>query len=333
MNKNKNIKKYAGMIRPFVLFLILSLNNIYGATHIDDKIKIVNEKIKSRELDSHQNDQEMQALVDEYNELIRQKEQHHTQIEHISPQIQSVEDAILQRMQALEQNLDLMRKRLEFIESKLGITSVDNPIVPPAPQAPDHVTISSIATSLPTAAIPAQAGEFAIKTTAQNPQDINAPAKPTADNVDTQATLAADSAPTKALGGISSASAQYNQAMKFLTSEHKADAEKAVEAFESVITEFPDDAYGHQSYVHAGEASLKLENYDKAESYFAVAITKPLNDSMAVTARLVYAKSLAAQTKNDAACTQLGYLKKQPMTSLQTNEFQQLQKKYCARHK
>lgn len=272
------------------------------ADSLEEKIQAANAKIKEQESQQVQNDKELQKLVDEYNELIRQKEQEAGKVEHIEVPSQSLDEALMQRMKEYENKLDQFDVRLKNIENKLGIIDVTKPGIV-ALDVPQHTT-GSVQSNNTHVVTPTPALHK----------------KENTHEVDEQETKKAEKQPVPSLGGTQSVAAQFNQASLFLKSQTPDDLKKAVAAFEDIINEFPDDEFAHKSYLYAGEATLHLKDYEKAEKYYESAIIKPLPEFLIVEARLGYAKTLSAQNKKDVMCKQLSYLKGLHMNDLQKKE-------------
>ncbi len=317
-NKLKTLLKAASLFA-----FCLGMHGFVVAESLDDRIKAMNDKIKNYELEQNKSDKQLQALVDEYNELIRQKEMHQTPVEHVIPQEQSFEEALLLRMKEYENKLDYLNNRVRFLEEKLGV----------------------VAQQMPQASDVTQDVSQAVATTSQNQlsssvnlEEVGGNAVPSQENVqqndkhavDNLATLKAQASPTPSLGGgKTQVVAQYDQAMKFLASTEDGAQEKAIEAFEEIINTYPDDVYANKSYVHAAQACLNIKAYDKALAYFKIALLKNLDVSTAVTVRIGYAKALAASGKAQDACKQLGFLKKQEMDVVQKQDYEDLMGRVC----
>jgi TolA-binding protein len=276
------------------------------STSLESKIKEIDEQIRKEEQQQTHNAKKLQELVTEYNKLVQehasgeQKSDPHANIE------QTHEEALTQRIKEHERRIE----ELERLVASLG----GNKSIPPAtglPSTPVATATTAQPSTVTTATI------LPTTTTA-----INSIEKHAADN---RATEKAAEEPAPSLDTQSPALAQFNQAMALfnagIKSGSKEDLKNAAEAFELITTTYPEDTYANKAFVHAGNVHFKLGNIDEAQKFYKIAITKPLDRTNAIRARLGYGETLLAKNNKAEACGQIKALSKELLTDDQKKRF------------
>ncbi len=273
---------------------------------LESKIKAIDEQIRKEEQQHSHNAKKLQDLVSEYNKLVQE---HASSTEKKSDTGNNVEqtheEAMVQRLKEHERRIDELEKIVAALAGNKGM-----------PTTTSGGTLPANTTN--TQAVPANTTSLTTTTTGPT-------GKYAAANL---ATEQAEVGPTPTLDTKSPALAQFNQAMALfnagIKTGSKADLKNAAEAFELITTTYPDETYANKSFVHGGDAHLKLGNIDDAQKCYKVAITKPLDRQNAIRARLGYGETLMAKNNKDDACSQIKVLSKETLDEEQKKRFDAL---------
>ncbi len=121
--------------------------------------------------------------------------------------------------------------------------------------------------------------------------------------------------------------AQYNQALSLMENN---ELEKAVEAFDQILKDYPNDPYAHKSQAHLGAIFKQLGKMDEAEKAYSLALTYNLELPIIIECRLGLAEALISLNKFKPACDQLTIIKKESIDSTQKKRLQEaLNKASC----
>ncbi len=313
-------------------------DNVVSEKTIDEKIKETDEKIRKKEQLLQSNGSEIQKLVDQYNALIQERA---TKVEAktTEPIEQRTEDAIIERLKAHENRIDILEKEVIALKTLIqkiapsGALHEEKAEHNKKPRIEEQGSITQKEALIVNGhKTPTGTPELA-KTASTNPEisesktkdTHNAHATATAHAADTKATEAAlksDTIPT--INTKSPALAQYNQAMTLLDEHNDRAYAKAAKAFEFIIEAFPDDEYANKSYLHAGDAYHKIGKLDEAKHYYKAAITKLLPAHSVINARLGLAEVYLKNADKEKAAEQIKMLKREKFMEDQRNRFDQI---------
>lgn len=292
-----------------VIVLLSTATYIEANASLEAKIKAVDEQIRNEEQKQTHNAKKLQELVSEYNKLV----QEHASAEKKGDEScdnaeQTHEEAMVQRLKEHERRIDELEKIVFTLVGNKGIPATTSPGLLPADQT-NNQAITTSTTSITT-------------------ETTGLTGKYAAANL---ATEQAEVGPTPTLDTKSPALAQFNQAMALfnagIKTGSKSDLKNAAEAFELITTTYPDETYANKSFVHGGDAHLKLGNIDNAQKCYKVAITKPLDRQNAIRARLGYGETLMAKNNKEDACFQIKVLSKEILDEEQKKRFEALKTK------
>ncbi|MBY0461581.1 MAG: tetratricopeptide repeat protein [Alphaproteobacteria bacterium] len=118
--------------------------------------------------------------------------------------------------------------------------------------------------------------------------------------------------------------AQYNLAFGLLSNN---ELEKAKEAFEQLIKDYPADSYTPKAQFHLGDIFRKLGDFARAETAYQTALAHKLEEPVMVECRLGLAESLVSLNKMKPACEQVTILQKEPLDAKQKERLQEISKK------
>ncbi len=272
---------------------------------LDAKIKAIDEQIRKEEQKQSHNAKKLQELVSEYNKLVQENASIEQKCDSASSPEQTHEEAMVQRLKEHERRIDELEKMVTILLGNKGV---------PATAAMG---------SLPAATTTTQA--VVTSTTSVTTGIAGQTEKHAAANL---ATAQAEVGPTPTLDTKSPALAQFNQAMALfnagIKTGSKEDLKNAAEAFELITTTYPDETYANKSFVHGGDAHLKLGNIDAAQKFYKLAITRPLDRQNAIRARLGYGETLMAKNNKTDACSQIKVLSKETFDEEQKKRFDAL---------
>lgn len=285
------------ILNSFSIALLISTTAYAsGNTSLEAKIKIVDEQIRKEEQKQIHNTKKLQELVAEYNKLVQERASFGETKDDQSKTEQTHEEAMVQRLKEHERRIDELEKIVAALTGNK---------VTPANSTQTQAVVTSTTS---------------VTTTAAGKIDKHA-----ADNL---ATEQAEMGPTPTLDTKSPALAQFNQAMALfnagIKTNSKADLKNAAEAFELITKTYPDETYANKSFVHGGDAHLKLGNIDEAQKCYKIAITKPLDRQNAIRARLGYGETLVAKNNKADACSQIKVLSKEIFDEEQKKRFNAL---------
>lgn len=286
-----------------IALLISTTTYAGGSTSLEAKIKIVDEQIRKEEQKQIHNTKKLQELVAEYNKLVQERASFGETKDDQNKTEQTHEEAMVQRLKEHERRIDELEK---IVAALTG-----NKVAPANSTQAQAVAASTTAVA---------ASTTSVSTTIAGKIDKHA-----ADNL---ATEQAEIGPTPTLDTKSPALAQFNQAMALfnagIKTNSKADLKNAAEAFELITKTYPDETYANKSFVHGGDAHLKLGNIDEAQKCYKIAITKPLDRQNAIRARLGYGETLIAKNNKADACAQIKVLSKEIFDDEQKKRFKAL---------
>jgi TolA-binding protein len=300
-NKMKNILNFVSIITLLSTTAWAEVN-----TSLESKIKAIDDQIRKEEQQHSHNAKKLQDLVSEYNKLVQE---HASSTEKKAETTNNVEqtheEAMVQRLKEHERRIDELEKIVSTLVANKGIETTTSVGLQPV----DRTNTQSAA-----------AGTTSITTTPAGPIEKHAAAN--------LATEQAEVGPTPTLDTKSPALAQFNQAMTLFNAGvktgSKTDLKNAAEAFELITATYPDETYANKSFVHGGDAHLKLGNIDAAQKCYKVAITKPLDRQNAIRARLGYGETLIAKNNKEDACSQIKVLSKETLDEEQKKRFDAL---------
>ncbi len=286
------------------IIALLSTAACAGANaSLEAKIKAIDEQIRKEEQQHSHNAKKLQELVSEYNKLVQENASAEQKGDAASNPEQTHEEAMVQRLKEHERRIDELEKTVSSLLGNKGI--------------PTTTSTGSLAAATTTQAV---ATSTTSVTTAAGQTEKYAAAN--------LATEQAEVGQTPTLDTKSPALAQFNQAMALfnagLKTGSKEDLKNAAEAFELITTTYPDETYANKSFVHGGDAHLKLGNIDHAQKCYKVAITKPLDRQNAIRARLGYGETLMTKNNKADACSQIKVLSKETLDSEQKKRFDAL---------
>ncbi|MES2607914.1 MAG: hypothetical protein V4544_04210 [Pseudomonadota bacterium] len=275
---------------------------IFADISLEAKIKAIDEQIRKEEQQHSHNAKKLQDLVSEYNKLVQENASADTKGDTAGNVEQTHEEAMVQRLKEHERRIDELEKIVATLTANKGASTMTSAGLLPG----DTTTTQAVGTvSVTTAAA--------------------ASVKHAAANI---ATEQVEAGPAPTLDTKSPALAQFNQAMALFNagvkSRSKEDLKNAAEAFELITTTYPDETYANKSFVHGGDAHLKLGNIDEAQKCYKMAITKPLDRQNAIRARLGYGETLMAKNNKEDACSQLKVLSKEILNDEQKKRFDTL---------
>ena len=118
--------------------------------------------------------------------------------------------------------------------------------------------------------------------------------------------------------------AQYNLAFGLLSNK---ELEKAKEAFEQLLKDYPTDFYAAKSQFHLGDIFKQLGDFVQAEAAYQKALTSKLEEPVMVECRLGLSESLVILGKMKPACEQVAILQKEQLDEKQKNRLQDVSKK------
>lgn len=276
----------------------------FASESLEAKIKAIDEQIRKEEQQQSHNAKKLQELVTEYNKLVQENAAAEQKSNATNNTEQTHEEAMVQRLKEHERRIDELEK---IVTTLLGNKSIPTTT---STDSPSTSTTTSQAVATSNTSSTAAAGH---------------PEKHAAANL---ATEQAEVGPTPTLDTKSPALAQFNQAMALfnagLKTGSKEDLKNAAEAFELITTTYPDETYANKSFVHGGDAHLKLGNTDEAQKCYKLAITKPLDRQNAIRARLGYGETLVAKNNKEGACSQIKALSKETLDEEQRKRFDAL---------
>lgn len=299
-NKMKNI------LTSIIIAALISTSVFADANiSLESKIKTIDEQIRKEEQQHSHNAKKLQDLVSEYNKLVQEHASMEKKCDTAANTEQTHEEAMVQRLKEHERRIDELEKTVAALVGNKSVAT----------------TTSNLSTTAGTTtqALPASTTSVTTTTTTGLTE------KYAAANL---ATEQAEVGPTPTLDTKSPALAQFNQAMALfnagIKTGSKSDLKNAAEAFELITTTYPDETYANKSFVHGGDAHLKLGNIDNAQKCYKVAITKPLDRQNAIRARLGYGETLMAKNKKEDACSQIRVLSKETLDEEQKKRFDAL---------
>ena len=287
----------------YVSVATLISTTVFADISLEAKIKAIDEQIRKEEQQHSHNAKKLQDLVSEYNKLVQENASADTKGDTAGNVEQTHEEAMLQRLKEHERRIDELEKIVAtLIANKGAPTTTSAGLIPGDTTTPQVFSTTSVTTA---AAPPVS--------------------KHAAANI---ATEQVEAGPAPTLDTKSPALAQFNQAMALFNagvkSRSKEDLKNAAEAFELITTTYPDETYANKSFVHGGDAHLKLGNIDEAQKCYKMAITKPLDRQNAIRARLGYGETLMATNNKEDACSQLKVLSKEILFDEQKKRFDAL---------
>ncbi|MBY0281861.1 MAG: tetratricopeptide repeat protein [Alphaproteobacteria bacterium] len=118
--------------------------------------------------------------------------------------------------------------------------------------------------------------------------------------------------------------AQYNLAFGLLSNN---ELEKAKDAFEQLIKDYPTDSYASKAQFHLGDIYRKLKDPTKAEAAYQTALAHKLEEPVMVECRLGLAESLIDLNKLKQACEQVTILRKEQLDEKQKGRLQEISQK------
>ncbi len=290
-------------------------DHIVPEKSIDEKIKETDEQIRKKEQLLQSNGSDIQKLVDQYNALIQERATK-ADAKITEPTEQRTEDAIIERLKAHENRIDILEKEVASLKAVIQK-------IAPSTAAPEEKKDVPILDQKAPAALP---DIKKIDLSIPAPKDVTdtSPVS-TTHMADTKATEAALKSPIiPSINTKSPALAQYNQAMA-LINEGTVDAyTKAAKAFEFIIRSYPDDEYANKSYLHAGDAYANVGKLDDAKRCYKAAITKLLPAHSIISARLGLADIYVKQADKEKAAEQIKMLKREKFTEEQRSRFDRI---------
>lgn len=118
--------------------------------------------------------------------------------------------------------------------------------------------------------------------------------------------------------------AQYELAYALLKNN---EYDKAKEAFEQFLKDYPLDAYAAKAQFHLGDIFKQLGDLTQAETNYQKALTHKLEEPVMVECRLGLAETLVSLNKTKPACEQVTILQKEQLDEKQKSRLQEVSKK------
>lgn len=118
--------------------------------------------------------------------------------------------------------------------------------------------------------------------------------------------------------------AQYDLAFGLLKNN---ELNKAKEAFEQLLRDYPLDTYAPKAQFHLGDIFRQLGDFTQAEITYQRALTHKLEEPVMVECRLGLAETLISLSKTKPACEQVTILQKEQLDEKQKSRLQEVSKK------